>query len=76
MNEEVRENIAKFLCEGYFNVLMTAFEEQQDVLPITMCIINFMEKLNERTIFYKLDYVFNSDFIDKMQVEVDRFIGK
>ena len=76
MKELVKEEVAKEICEGHFNCIMTAFEEQQDRFPITLLIVDFITKLREGNRFYDLGSVFNSDFINEIYIEAERFISK
>lgn len=76
MKQEIVEQIAKDISSSYFDVLITAYEEEARRFPITMCIIEFLNMLKEKNIVYELGDIFNSKIIDKLYVEANNYIGR
>lgn len=76
MKDDIIEKIAKNLSNSYYYLLLTAFEKQQHQFPITMTVIEVITKLRENNIVYDLGDIFCSEFIDKMIVEANKYIGK
>ena len=76
MKDDIKEEIAKEISDSYYEVLLTAFEEQKQKFNVTILVIDFMAKLREKGIVCNVDDIFIDTFIDKMYVEANKFYWK
>lgn len=76
MKDDIKGEIAEEISDSYYEVLLTAFEEQKQKFNVTILVIDFMAKLREKGIACNVDDIFIDTFIDKMYVEANKFIGK
>ena len=76
MKDNIKFEIVRNICDCYVDVLMAGLEEETEKFPLTLCIIDFITKLREKNIVYKIDDIFISTFLDKVNIETDNYIGK
>ena len=75
MIEDITKEITKMISETYYDVLLTALDEQEHRFFIIKSVIEFMAKLRDKNINLTLDDIFTDKIICKMYDEADKYIG-
>lgn len=76
MRDYILKDVAKSISESYYDVLLVAYEELEEEFGITMLIVDFMVKLKENGVVLNMDDIFLAEFLDKIYVEANKYIGK
>lgn len=78
MKDDITKYIAEDISSSYCDVLLNAYDEQQHRFPITLLVVDFMVKLEEKNLITDLNLgnVFADTVIMKIYDEAEKYIGK
>lgn len=76
MKEDIINEIASNISKSYYEVLINGFKEEENEFPISICIIDFIINLREKSIICNIDDIFVSSFLDKIIIEANKYIGR
>lgn len=79
MEKELVKEAMKIIMDGVFesinNMVEVGLDEEKEKFKVTLLISNFINVLRENNINDDIENIFNSYFLDKINIEVNKYIG-
>lgn len=74
--EKIKKRIARMMADTYYDVLLTAYKEQEDKFVITLSVVDYLATLKEKKVNYSLADVFADKIVNQIYVEAKKYIGR
>lgn len=72
MNEKVAKVVLLDICSNYVDVIISGLEEEKEKLVYTNALIEFISKIGIKN---KLNDIFIAKFLDKVDIEITKYLG-
>lgn len=74
--EKIKKQIARMIADTYYDVLLTAYKEQEEKFVVTLSVVDYLATLKDKKLNYRLSDIFTDTIVNQLFVEAKKYIGK
>lgn len=74
--EKIKMQIARMIADTYYDVLLTAYKEQEEKFVVTLSVVDYLATLKDKKLNYRLSDIFTDTIVNQLFVEAKKYIGK
>lgn len=76
VNDKIKSNFIKYLCENYIDVIATGLEEQSEHFVYTNSAIELLKNLKVNNISKEINNIFVDTFLGNIDIEITEYLAK